>query len=303
MKKIFTALAACMVVLSLSACSSGTSNTGGSYSNAGNSNSGTSSKSDTQTVSQPASEPPAEETKVTNKAYKVGDYEGTYTGDWHDGAPSGNGTFTSSEVTMSGEWFGGQLNGQGQKTWANGSVHSGNYVNGRLNGKGHQNFTREDGTKVTVDGTFNNGYMLSGKLINNCTDGEIDTYDGDWDSDNHFAAGTLTREYADGSAKAMQGKFAGSQLKSGALVVKNTDGSSNIYEGEWNSEGKFYNGNYVLYNSDGSVSESGTVTNGKWVDNTDAFLGGVAYGIGDAIRDEHPFWGLIFDEIGNAFVS
>lgn len=303
MKMVLVALATCMVVLSLSACSGGTSaNTGGTYGNTDGNYGGTSSKSDTQTDPAPAYEPPAEETKVTNKPYKPGSYDGIYTGDWKNGAPNGNGTFIAEgHYTMSGEWLNGQLNGQGQINWESGTVCSGNFVNGKLNGKGYQKYTREDGTKTSSDGTYNDNSLVSGKMINEKPDGQVNTFEGDWGSDGKFSSGTATYEYADGSVKAMQGQFSNGGLKSGILVVKNTDGSSDVYEGEWNSDGKFYNGKYVLYKSDGSVSESGTVTNGKWVDDTDAIIGDIAQGIGDAIRDDHPIWGFILDEIGDAF--
>lgn len=76
-----------------------------------------------------------------------------------------------------------------------------------------------------------------------------------------------------------------------------------IMSGEWNTDGKFYNGRYVKYLSNGSVGDSGTVTNGKRLSDAKAFLSEVSFDIGDAIKDEHPVWGLIFDGIGTMFAD
>ena len=60
---------------------------------------------------------------MTNKEYVFNNYEGTYTGDWKDGVPNGNGVFISEgNVTIGGEWLNGNMNGQATIEYADGAV-------------------------------------------------------------------------------------------------------------------------------------------------------------------------------------
>lgn len=301
MKKILAALAMCMVVMNLSACSGDTSgNTGGNYGE-------TSAKSDTQTSSEPESKPESvpEETRVSNKAWTFDGYDGTYTGDWHNGAPNGNGTFTAAgQLTMSGEWADGNLNGQGTVKLENGSVVSGNFVNSALNGKGTRKITYINGTIATEDGTYNDGHMVSGKMTINYADGSTTVCQGDYDSEVRLASGTKTVKNVDGSSTTVNnGVWSNGTLSSGTMTKKFTDGSSIVFEGYWN-EGVFYNGRYTVYSSDGSQSDSGTFTDGKQVSDFDAAVGGFIQGIGDYLTEnDHPWLGLGAEILGEIIGS
>lgn len=315
MKKIIVTLAVCAAVLSLTACSSSSGDTGGNYGNYGGNtggnyggNTGGNYGGNTQPPTTPAVTTPVEETKVTNKAYTFGSATGNYTGDWKDGKPNGNGTFVCDNYTATGEWLDGNLNGQGQVTYASGTVHKGNFVNNKLNGANcHKEYTRENGTKTTEDGTYNNGNITSGKLVNTATDNSVTTLDGNWGSDGYLSSGTKFYEGADGTLVFFEGILSNGNYNQGTLQVQSADGSGIIVDGTWTSDEKFYNGTYKLYNSVGAITETGTVTNGQWVDDTTKaikdFAGGFLQGWGQGIQDEHPFIGGFLEGFGQGLAG
>lgn len=247
-KKILTALVCAAIILSTTACSSDPAGPEGNTDH-------------TQTDAKQESVP--EETRVTNKDAAIGEYIGKYTGDWKNNAPNGNGTFTAEgQVTMSGEWVDGVLNGQGTVEWTDGTVYSGNFVNSKLNGKGSRKYTKDDGTAVTIDGTFSSNSFSSGTTVFRYTDGTILEMIGDWNSDGYFISGTYTKKY--------------------------TDGSVFVFEGELN-DSELYDGIYEIYDSSGSLSDSGTYTRGKAVSDFNKAVGELAQSIGDSIKEDHPW--------------
>ena len=99
----------------------------------------------------------------------------TYSGQWHQGKPHGQGQCVYSELDLvyTGMWENGVKCGQGeiiyQKT---GYKMRGNFKDDMLDGEGTRTFA---GGK-TLSGIWSEGHLVTGKMVN--VDGT--TYDGDW---------------------------------------------------------------------------------------------------------------------------
>lgn len=144
-KKILAALLACVVVTGLTACSNNVdaetlariagnnTNPAGSTGNAGNTgnaspNNGTNNNNN----------------KSGTHAYNWHGFEGTYSGDWSNNQPNGNGTFTSTNYKISGNWQNGDLNGQGEYNYSSENTtiyRKGTFSNTKLNGHGYSKKT------------------------------------------------------------------------------------------------------------------------------------------------------------------
>ena len=96
-------------------------------------------------------------TTVTNQRYTYSDpymsgASGSYTGDWKDGKPNGQGTliFDSEYSSMGypskyvGSWVNGNKHGYGVATWSNGDKYEGNFSNNKKSGWGKMTYS--DGT-------------------------------------------------------------------------------------------------------------------------------------------------------------
>lgn len=96
-------------------------------------------------------------TKVTNQRYTYSDpymsgASGSYTGDWKDGKPNGQGTFIFDSRYSSmgypskyvGSWVNGNKHGYGVATWSDGSKYEGNFSNNKKSGWGKMTYS--DGT-------------------------------------------------------------------------------------------------------------------------------------------------------------
>lgn len=110
---------------------------------------------------------------VTAEAYTMstpmGSLTGTYSGQWNNGKPSGEGTLTVTEAAsmisgssytpgdkLSGPWVNGLLNGSGKIEYADGSVYTGDFSNGLRHGSG--TLALPDGTSVS--GKWANDWFL-----------------------------------------------------------------------------------------------------------------------------------------------
>ena len=98
--------------------------------------------------------------EVEKVAYVSGNTEGIYEGEWKDGQPNGQGTYTStSGDTYVGEWKDGKKNGQGTMTWANGNTYVGEWKDNEKHGQG--TMTYANGKKEV--GEFKDGEYLTAK--------------------------------------------------------------------------------------------------------------------------------------------
>jgi len=83
----------------------------------------------------------------------------TYTGNWEDGKPIGQGTMVWSEDGRKyiGNWEDGKPNGQGTMVWLDGSKYVGNWEEGKPMGQG--NYHKADG--FVASGEFNNNKLIN----------------------------------------------------------------------------------------------------------------------------------------------
>ena len=110
-------------------------------------------------------------TYVTNQAFTFRTSEfsvtGTYTGEWKDGKPHGEGTMTMKErnnsrwgygdTLWSANWVNGLIEGYGQwRSTEMGGYYNGNFSAGLKNGYGRMWF--DDGT--VYDGQWRNGAFV-----------------------------------------------------------------------------------------------------------------------------------------------
>ena len=73
--------------------------------------------------------------EVKKVAYVSGNEEGTYEGEWKDGQPNGQGTWTAPRGSnYVGEWKDFERNGQGTMTYANGKKEVGEFKDGEYVG-------------------------------------------------------------------------------------------------------------------------------------------------------------------------
>lgn len=204
---------------------------------------------------------------VTNETYTTsGGSTVTYTGEWKNGMPDGQGkgTFVSGNV-YEGEWKDGERNGQGKYTWTNGDVYVGEWKDGQRSGQGIMTFAGGD----VYDGEWeNNRYSGQGTFTweNN------DVYEGWWENGKHSGQGKLAYSNGDvyvglweNGKYSGQGKFfyAGGDIdegewKNGRLngQGKSVFANGDVYEGEFNDGMRYGQGKYTY--SDGSVYE------GEW---------------------------------------
>lgn len=177
----------------------------------------------------------AEIETVIDREYSVPKDEvtlvGSYTGEWKDDKPNGQGKIEYDEnslerKTYDGSWKDGLYNGKGKCEWSNGKLYEGEWKDGERNGQG--TYTWADGKKYV--GEFKD--KRHGYGINTYANGDI--YDGEWKDDKRNGQGTYT--WADGEK----------------------------YEGEWKDDKR--HGEGIMTYSDGRV-ESGWWENDKLIEN------------------------------------
>ena len=193
-------------------------------------------------------------------------YSGTYTGDWENGRPHGDGSFTGEgekgQLTLVGSWTDGQPNGQCGQTFNTGTsikTYNGDYFYGEVRGTGDLRIEDLDGNLLrTYSGEFRDG-NFSGE-------GETTYY---YTEEQAAESGYARREYvgqfADGNPDG-EGKWISyfTEERAGSLGVDYT-----IFSGQY-SDGKA-NGNMELlrHSAEEYAAEKGIdyeVLTGLWQD-------------------------------------
>ena len=125
---------------------------------------------------------PKNNAKVVELAFPNGNH---YQGEWHEGKPSGFGTYVWKDGSRyAGQFRAGELHGTGTKTWASGKQYAGEWSHSTYHGHGELTFP--DGSRYV--GSFARG-MFSGTGRREWTNG--DTYDGQWKHNKHHGTGRL----------------------------------------------------------------------------------------------------------------
>jgi len=239
----------------------------------------------------------------------------TYTGEWKNGKPDGNGRLTYGPESQSkgdeyvgnfagnsfsgygvmtsakgdiykGEWLNGEPNGQGKMTLADGSVWVGEFGDGKLQGPGLA--TSVDGKKM--DGIFDNGQLINGTA--SFPSGAI--YKGKF-INNVFIEGKATFT---NSGNTKEGKF----HKDGYLIegkVISAD-SGNIYEGKFHKDDYLIKGKVIF-------AESGNIYEGSFDKDSDLIEGKVIFADSGTIyegiwsKDRRLIEGKITFKDGNSY--
>lgn len=210
-----------------------------------------SSSSSSSTASASSSQAnPAVQT-VTNQSITVSAGEkGTYTGQWADGKPSGQGKMVLDKGGVyEGNWENGLRSGQGTFTFANGAKYEGNWKNDVRTGQGKLTYT--DGS--VYEGNWqNNKRNGQGK----CTYSNGDIYEGNWKDDERSGQGKVITA----KGNVYEGNWENNKMNGHGKYTWN---SGNVYEGDF---------------ADGRISGQGTKTftdgttqSGTWKD--DQFVG------------------------------
>lgn len=113
----------------------------------------------------------SQKTEVSDKAFTLDDTPGTYTGDWENDMPNGNGRFDSEVCYYSGEWVNGVPHGKGELFYEEGSqkaYYNGDFSNGKMQGYGYaeaHGLWEDSGVGFVTEylGEVNNG--MSGKGV------------------------------------------------------------------------------------------------------------------------------------------
>ncbi len=127
---------------------------------------------------------------VENMEYRIGDYIGTYTGEWKSNAPHGKGTFKGKtdnekcEIYYSGDWVNGNFEGYGEYAVYdyfnnNERAYKGEFKNNYFHGTGsfyeniHMNV---DDCMIWVEGEFENGKLVYGTFTEADQNGKTTDY-------------------------------------------------------------------------------------------------------------------------------
>lgn len=215
---------------------------------AGKKQAASSSSSSTASASSSQAKPAVQ--TVTNQSITVSAGEkGTYTGQWADGKPSGQGKMVVENIGVyEGNWENGLRNGQGTFTFANGAKYEGNWKNDVRTGQGKLTYT--DGT--VYEGNWQNNKQ-NGQGKKTWTSGAV--YEGNWANDKRNGQGKFT--WASGDV--YEGNWENDKMNGhGKLIWK----SGNVYEGDF-ADGKF-NGQGTITFTDGTT-KSGTWKNDEFV--------------------------------------
>ena len=212
---------------------------------AASSSSSSASSSSTASASSSQAKPAVQ--TVTNQSITVSAGEkGTYTGQWADGKPSGQGKMVLDKGGVyEGNWENGLRNGQGTFTFANGAKYIGNWKNDVRTGQGKLIYT---GGSVYEGNWQNNKQNGQGKL----TFSGGDIYEGNWKDDKRSGQGKCT--YSNGDI--YEGNWENDKWNGhGKYIWK----SGTVYEGDF-ADGKLNGQGTVTYTD-------GTTKSGTWKDN------------------------------------
>ena len=116
--------------------------------------------------------------EVKKVAYVSGNEEGTYEGEWKDGQPNGQGTWTSPKgANYVGEWKDGKEHGQGTYTSTSGNTYVGEWKDGKKNGQGTMTLSwmkyvgewkdDENMVKAQKPATILESMLVNGRTMNN----------------------------------------------------------------------------------------------------------------------------------------
>ena len=191
---------------------------------------------------------------VTDQEYTT-PYEvsGLYTGEWKGGEPNGQGTFTTEKSSViEGVWADG-LNGTGTVTSADGEVYEGEIRDGKPNGTG--SLTRANGD--VYEGEWKDG-RVNGTAT--CTYANGDVYEGEWKDSKRDGTGIKTD--ADGTIQ--DGEWSNGSFVRG---TKTQASNGTVFEGSWDvGTGYFSSGK--------AIAENGKIYEGTWDVTTGKFANG-----------------------------
>ena len=211
---------------------------------------------------------PQEETYVTDRPYSLGVHKGTYTGEWKDGVPHGEGYFTTGETWHKGTFKNGKREGYGEFLNEKAAIH---YV-GDFKDNSFEGYGVRDAYGYHYEGDFVKG-QPSGQGVATYDDGT--KYEGGWKNGAYSGEGTLYK--ADGTVN-KSGTWKSGELVSAAAtsvtnepftMVTSKFSVSGVYTGGW---------------KDGKPEGTGTLT----VQQTDE-----RWDYGDTLWSEHWSNGLI----------
>ena len=209
--------------------------------------SSSSSASSSSTASASSSQAKPAVQTVTNQSITVSAGEkGTYTGQWADGKPSGQGKMVLDKGGVyEGNWENGLRSGQGTFTFSNGAKYEGNWKNDVRTGQGK--LTYPDGS--VYEGNWqNNKQNGQGKMI--YAGGSV--YEGNWQNNKQNGQGVMT--YSNGDK--YEGNWENDKWNGhGKYIWK----SGTVYEGDF-ADGKLNGQGTVTYTD-------GTTKSGTWKDN------------------------------------
>lgn len=162
--------------------------------------------------------------------FSFGERTGSYSGEFKDGLPHGQGSFTSQNAdggawTYTGEWDMGHWNGKGRSEWEDGTYHEGEYQNDVAEGQGVRGTETE-----RYEGTFRNGVIAEGKYYYK----DVLLFEGEFDP--------ATGRPAKGRMYDMDGR---------------------VYEGEIDPETGAPHGQGKIIDADGNVIFEGTFVQGE----------------------------------------
>ena len=225
---------------------------------------------DKAAADQAAAEKAAAENTVTNKRCTVAGHTGTYTGEWKDGAPNGDGYFVydNPSAWYRGTFVNGAREGYGEYLNEGGSMH---YV-GQFKDNSFEGSGVWDAYGYHYEGNFVKGYP-SGKGVATYEDGS--KYDGEWKNGKYSGKGTLYK--ADGTVDKTgtweKGEFVEITVN---LTIDVTDKSytmvtskfsvSGTYTGEWKDGKPNGKGTMTMTQSDDRWDKGDTLYSADWMD-------------------------------------
>lgn len=260
-------------------------------------------------------------------------YTGTYTGDWKDNQPNGDGSFSGKGkngiISIKGSW----LNGKPHKyclqvitTDAYVTTYRGDFFHGEMTGSGKEQVEDLNGNLFwEYDGEFEDSkYNGSGELTYYYPEEEAtelgyycEIYTGQFADNKLNGEGAQTTcftteyaaqygyEYVAIIATFSDGKI--TSTEKGALIYRYTQefGKKNNYDyvkyaGQIGKNGKFIEPyRYTRYKDD-KVVEQGRVKNGKYITDEEKIIKDAIY---DGVRElaEEDGWGVLVDIFGPAF--
>ena len=184
------------------------------------------------------------------KKYKDGS---TYSGEYKNGLPNGEGTCCIAKGDKyTGTFLKGLPHGKGTYTWPNGDKYDGDWKAGNMHGKG--TYTWPNGHKY--EGDFVEG-KLQGKGTYTWPNG--DKYDGDWKEGKFHGKGTYTYAKDDKEGRATFTGYYVNDLRNGHGTLTYKNGS--FCTGTWKN-GDMH-GKFLFYDKDGQFTEEKTYKNNE----------------------------------------